>query len=413
MTVNVTAMRVPLLDLREEYAALAADIRSEIDAVLGTQQFVLGPKVEEFERAVAEYIGVRHAIGVSSGTDALLAIFMALGIGPGDAVIVPSFTFFATGGCVARVGAKPLFADIDPASYNVTAATVEACLRKNRGQRIRAVVPVHLFGLCCDMDPLLEFAEAEKLVIIEDAAQAIGARYAGRRAGTLSAIAAFSFYPTKNLGAAGDAGLVATDDDALAERIRACRQHGMRERYFHDFIGGNFRLDSLQAAVLKAKLPHLDKWSAQRRTAADVYQKEFTRRGLSKFIQIPADRSRSSSAELDGLKPSSSRGAANQHVYHQYVIRTPRRDALRDHLTSKEIGTAIYYPLGLHQQRCFEHLGYREGDLPETERAAREVLALPMYPTLRSEQQDYVVAAIAEFVEGDTLSSPLNISPPR
>lgn len=381
MTVNVTAMRVPLLDLREQYAALAPDIRREIDEVLASQQFILGPKVEEFERAIADYIGVKHAIGVSSGTDALLATFMALGFGPDDAVIVPSFTFFATGSCVARVGAKPVFAEIDPATYNITAATAEACLRKKRTERIRAIVPVHLFGLCCDMGPLVEFAEREKLLVIEDAAQAIGSRHRGRIAGTLSTVAAFSFYPTKNLGAAGDAGLIATDDDDLAERIRACRQHGMRERYFHDFIGGNFRMDSLQAAVLKAKLPHLDDWSAARRRLADVYRDEFTRRGLTRQITLPES------------PPDS------VHIYHQYVIRTSRRDGLREHLTRNQIGTAIYYPLGLHQQPCFSYLRYRKGDLPETERAAREVLALPIYPELTREQQIYVVEAIAEFFQ--------------
>lgn len=394
MTVNVSAMRVPLLDMSQQHATLAEEIRSEIDDVLATQQFILGPKVDQFERAFADYIGVKHAIGVSSGTDALLAIFIALGFGPGDAVIVPSFTFFATGGCVARVGAKPLFADIDAATYNITASSVEACLRKHSHERIRAIVPVHLFGLCCDMDPLLELAQRENLLVIEDAAQAIGAEYRGRRAGTMSKVAAFSFYPTKNLGAAGDAGLVATDDDELAERLRACRQHGMRERYFHDFIGGNFRIDSLQAAVLKVKLPHLDEWSAARRRVAEFYRDEFARRGLTKQITLPAEPWRSS-------------GAANHHIYHQYVIRTSRRDQLREHLARKQIGTAIYYPLGLHQQACFSYLGYREGDLPATEGAAREVLALPIYPELTREQQLYVVDAIAQFLEGDARSSPL------
>jgi dTDP-4-amino-4,6-dideoxygalactose transaminase len=386
MTVNMTAMRVPLLDLSEQYSALAATIRSEVDDVFTTQQFILGPKVEEFERAVADYIGVKHAIGVSSGTDALLAIFMALGFGPGDAVIVPSFTFFATGGCVARVGAKPLFADIDPVTCNITAATVEECLRKHDDERVRAIVPVHLFGLCCDMDPLLELAASEELLVIEDAAQAIGAEYRGRQAGTMSTVAAFSFYPTKNLGAAGDAGLIATNDDELAERLRECRQHGMRERYFHDFIGGNFRIDSIQAAVLKAKLPHLDGWSAARRNIAAIYREEFTRRGLTKHISLPAE-------------PWRHDGLTNHHIYHQYVIRAQQRDELREHLSRKGVGTAIYYPLGLHQQHCFGYLGYREGDLPEAERAAREVLALPIYPELTREQQAYVVDSSAEFFQ--------------
>ena len=386
MTVNMTAMRVPLLDLGEQYFALADAIRGEIDEVLSTQQFILGPKIEEFERAAAAYIGMKHAIGVSSGTDALLAIFMSLGFGPGDAVIVPSFTFFATGGCVARVGAKPLFADIDPVTCNITAATVEDCLRKHGNERVRAIVPVHLFGLCCDMDPLIALAKRENLLVIEDAAQAIGAEYRGRKAGMMSEVAAFSFYPTKNLGAAGDAGLVATNDDQLADRLRECRQHGMRERYFHDFIGGNFRMDSIQAAVLKAKLPHLDEWSAARRRIADIYREEFTRRDLMKHITLPAE-------------PWRDDRLTNHHIYHQYVIRTPRRDELREHLGREQIGTAIYYPLGLHQQRCFAYLGYRDGDLPETERAAREVLALPVYPELKRDQQAYVVEAIAELFQ--------------
>ncbi len=381
-------MRVPLLDLSEQYRALTPAIQAQVAEVLETQQFILGPKVKEFENAIASYCRVNHAIGVSSGTDALLAIFMALGFGPGDTVIVPSFTFFATGGCVARVGAKPAFADIDPASFNITARTVEECLHRCRqkGERIRAIVPVHLFGLCCDMDPLMELAQREQITVIEDAAQAIGAEYGGRRAGSIGAAAAFSFYPSKNLGAAGDAGLIGTNNDELAERIRLCRQHGMHERYFHDFIGGNFRLDELQAAILSVKLPHLDEWSAARRRVADVYRDEFTARGLTNRVTLPAEPYRDS-------------GLTNHHIYHQYVIRTERRDALREHLTRHEIGTAIYYPMGLHQQKCFSYLGYRDGDLPETECAARETLALPIYPELTREQQRYVVDEVAEFFQ--------------
>ncbi|MFL6585128.1 MAG: DegT/DnrJ/EryC1/StrS family aminotransferase [Chthoniobacterales bacterium] len=379
-------MRVPLLDLSQQYRALAPQIRQAVDDVLATQQFILGPKVEEFERAAAEYCGCRHAIGVSSGTDALLAIFMALGFGPGDAVIVPSFTFFATGSCVARVGATPLFADIDPTTYNITAATVEACLRRCGAERIRAVVPVHLFGLCCEMDPLLELANNEGLMVIEDAAQAVGAEYRTGKAGTMSAVAAFSFYPSKNLGAAGDAGLITTNDDELAERLRICRQHGMRERYFHDFIGGNFRMDAIQAAVLQSKLPHLDEWSAGRRRVADIYREEFTRRGLTGAIGLP-------------LEPYRDSGLTNHHIYHQYVIRTARRDELRTFITERQIGTAIYYPIGLHQQRCFSYLSHEPGSLPETEAAARETLALPIYPELTRDQQGYVADAIAEFFQ--------------
>ncbi|MGZ4966585.1 MAG: DegT/DnrJ/EryC1/StrS family aminotransferase [Chthoniobacterales bacterium] len=393
-------MRVPLLDLSEQYHSLGEELRREIDAVLDSQSFILGPKVEEFERAIADYCGVPHAIGVSSGTDALLAIFMALGIGPGDAVLTTAYTFFATGGCVARVGATPIFVDIDSTTYNISTAALEAHLTEKchrdqngklvnqNGQVIRAIVPVHLFGLCCEMEAIERLAEQFGLVVIEDAAQAIGAEYRfhgeTRKAGTMGTVGCFSFYPSKNLGAAGDAGMVICRDDALAQKLRVCRQHGMEPRYFHHFVGGNFRLDELQAAILKVKLPHLDAWSAARRAVADFYGEEFERRGLTRAVTLPAE-------------PYRSLGLTNHHIYHQYVIRTAQRDALQAHLKEKQIGTAIYYPLGLHEQECFAQLGYRKGDLPETERAARETLALPIYPELTRERQRHVVEAIAEF----------------
>jgi dTDP-4-amino-4,6-dideoxygalactose transaminase len=403
-------MRVPLLDLSEQYRALAKPIRAELDEVLGSQQFILGPKVEAFERAICAYCDVRHAIGLSSGTDAILAILMALNIGPGDAVITPAFTFFATGGCIARVGATPVFVDIDPASYNISADAVETYLgehchrtatgelRTDKGARVRAIMPVHLYGLCCEMEAFLRIAQREQLHLIEDAAQAIGAEYpldgGARKAGTMGIAGALSFYPSKNLGAAGDAGLVVCNDDALAERLRLCRQHGMEQRYFHHFIGGNFRMDAIQAAILNVKLPYLDAWSAARRKVADIYREEFTDRGLTSRVTLP-------------VEPYRKSGVTNHHIYHQFVIRTPRRDDLREHLARREIGTAIYYPLGLHQQECFAYLGYREGALPETERAARETLALPIFPELTRDQQRYVVDAIAEFfLEGDAPSSP-------
>lgn len=393
-------MRVPLLDLSEQYRALAVPLRAEIDEIFATQQFILGPRVRAFEDAIARYCGAPHAIGVSSGTDALLAVLMALGIGPGDAVLTTAFTFFATGGCVARLGATPIFVDIDPVTYNISPAAisrylVEHCERTadggvvdKNGRKLRAIMPVHLFGLCCDMDPIMQTASEFGLPVIEDAAQAIGAEYASatgaRQAGTIGQAGCFSFYPSKNLGAAGDAGLVVCRDADLAERVRVCRQHGMEERYFHRFVGGNFRLDEIQAAVLNVKLPHLDGWSAARRRVADVYRDEFTRRGMTDRITLPAE-------------PYREAGLKHHHIYHQYVIRTARRDALREHLTAREIGTAIYYPLGLHQQECFAYFGCREGDLPETERAARETLALPIYPELTREAQVAVVEAIAEF----------------
>ena len=393
-------MRVPLLDLSEQYGALAEPLRREIDEILASQEFILGPRVEAFEKSVAQYCRAQHAIGVSSGTDALLAVLMALGIGPGDAVVTTAYSFFATGACIARVGATPVFIDIDSATYNLSPQQLEQFLEQEcqrgsdgrvtdrKGHIVRAILPVHLFGLCCEMDALEAIAKRFDLTVIEDAAQAIGADYprggGAAKAGTMGVAGCFSFYPSKNLGAAGDAGLVTCREESLAQRIRACRQHGMEPRYFHHFIGGNFRLDEIQAAILNVKLPYLDQWSAARRAVADVYREEFTRRGLAERLQLPAEPFRDS-------------GLVNHHIYHQYVIRTPQRDELREHLTRREIGSAIYYPLGLHQQQCFAYLGYGEGDLPETERAARETLALPIYPELRREAQLHVVDAIADF----------------
>jgi len=393
-------MRVPLLDLSEQYRALAEPIRAQLDEVLASQSFILGPKVAAFEEAIRDYCGSPNAIGVSSGTDALLAILMAMEIGPGDAIITSAYSFFATAGCIARVGATPLLVDIDPETYNISPAALERFLtekcrrgedeflRDQQGKIVRAIVPVHLFGLCCEMDAIHEISDRFQLDVIEDAAQAIGAECpfggATAKAGTMGEIGYFSFYPTKNLGAAGDAGMVICRDDAFAERLRICRQHGMEQRYFHNFIGGNFRLDEMQAAILAVKLPFLDGWSAARRSVADFYGEEFRRLGLTGKLSLPAE-------------PYQDRGLTNHHIYHQYAIRTSQRDALREHLTRKEIGTAIYYPLGLHEQKCFAYLGHHPGDFPETERAARETLALPIYPELSREAQRYVVESIAEF----------------
>jgi dTDP-4-amino-4,6-dideoxygalactose transaminase len=396
------AMRVPLLDLSEQYRTLAQPLRKEIDEVLQTQNFILGPKTEAFEQAVAEYCGVPHAIGVSSGTDALLAVLMALGIGPGDTVLTTAFTFFATAGCISRVGATPVFIDIDALTYNLSAPLLkkflneqtrtdsEGKLRDVTGRAIRAILPVHLFGLCCDMEPILACARKYNLTVIEDAAQAIGAEYpltgSVAKAGSMGAAGCFSFYPSKNLGAAGDAGMIICREAEMAQRLRVCRQHGMEPRYYHQFIGGNFRIDEIQAAILKIKLPALDSWSAARRSVADVYHEEFERAGMTDGVVLPAE-------------PYRALGLTNHHIFHQYVIRTPRRDALRDYLAQREIGTAIYYPLGLHEQACFAGLGYRKGDLPETERATRETLALPIYPELTREAQRYVVESIAKFFD--------------
>ena len=398
-------MRVPLLDLSEQYRLLAEPLRREFDEIIASQSFILGPKVEQFERALAEYCGAKHAVGISSGTDALLAVLMALGIGPGDAVITTAYTFFATAGCIARVGAVPIFVDIDRETFNLSPAALTEFLKglfhknvKNQlvdfaGRIIKAIVPVHLFGLCCEMDQLNEIAARHQFTVIEDAAQAIGAEYpaqggGARQAGTMSMAGCFSFYPSKNLGAAGDAGLIVCQDDGFAERLRIFRQHGMEPRYFHHVIGGNFRLDAIQAAVLNIKLPYLDEWSAARRKVADIYREEFTNRGLTSKVTLPAE-------------PYRSAGLTNHHIYHQYVVRVPRRDDLQRHLAKYGIGSAIYYPLGLHEQKCFAHLGYRAGDLPETEKAARETLALPIYPELTREMQLTVVNAIAEFFSND------------
>jgi dTDP-4-amino-4,6-dideoxygalactose transaminase len=393
-------MRVRLLDLSEQYRALSEEIRGATEEVLSSQRFILGPKLKEFENAAAAYCGSPHAIGVSSGTDALLAVLMALEIGLGDAVITTAYSFFATGGCIARVGATPVFIDIDPATYNISAPALRRYLEKfchsaegklinENQQTIVGLVPAHLFGLCCDMNEMLAIAREHNLILIEDAAQAIGAEFplaSGRlRAGTIGDAGCFSFYPSKNLGAAGDAGLVVCRNEQFAERLRQCRHHGMGTQYRHAFIGGNFRMDEIQAAILNVKLPHLDGWSAARREAARFYTKEFERVGLDHKITLP-------------VEPYAPSGLTNHHIYHQYVIRTTqRRDELRQYLADHEVETAIYYPLALHEQPCFEYLGYKAGDFPEAEQAARESLALPIYPEIPRESQQYVVNCIAKF----------------
>ena len=404
------AMRAPLLDLGEQYRALSEPIHEAIDEVLASHRFILGPKVLAFEKAIVAYCNAPHAVGVSSGTDALLAILMALGIGPGDAVITTPYTFFATAGCIARVGARPVFADIVPETYNISPSAIRECIEKNckvdsdggsrtkSGEKIRAIIAVHLFGLCCDMAALHEISERFRFDLIEDAAQAIGAEFplgeSTGKAGTMGELGFFSFYPSKNLGAAGDAGMILCRDEPMADKLRAIRNHGMparlslgaraEPRYFHHVIGGNFRLDEIQAAILSVKLPFLEKWAAARRDAADFYGAEFARARLTDRITLPAE-------------PNRDRGLTNHHVFHQYVIRAPMRDALREYLGKHEIETAVYYPLALHEQDCFTHLGYRKGDFPEAERAARETLALPIYPEISREAQRYVVGAIADF----------------
>ena len=368
-------MKVPLLDLTLQYASIRHEIHSAIDRVCQTQQFIMGPEVEAFEREVAQAIGVRHAIGVSSGTDALLVSLMALGIGAGDEVITPTFSFFATAGSVARVGAVPVFVDVDPGTLMLTAESVRNAITP----RTRAVIPVHLYGLCADMDPITEVARAAGLAVIEDAAQAIGATYGGGQAGTFGTVACFSFFPSKNLGAYGDAGLVTTNDEGLAEKIRRLRNHGAEAKYFHRDIGGNFRIDALQAAVLRVKLPYLGAWTGMRRSNAAAYRELFDRAGLLDRVRLPP-----------GVPGST-------HIYHQFVIRVPDRDRLRAHLTERGVGSDVYYPVPFHRQECFAGLTPPDRRFPNADMAAAEVLALPIFPELTRAQQSHVVESIASF----------------
>ena len=391
-------MRVPLLDLSEQYRTLAGPTRQLIDEVMQSRRFFLDPKVEQFERALCDYTGAKFAIGVSSGTDALLAVLMALEIGPGDAVITTPYSFFATAACIARVGATPLFVDIEPETFNISPNAIRSFIEKNcrqvngvlmtrDRQAVRLIIPVHLFGLCCEMHAILKIAREYELLVIEDAAQAIGAGYpqngGATSAGVIGDIGCFSFYPSKNLGAAGDAGAIVCMAENLATRLRTCRQHGMEPRYHHQFIGGNFRLDEMQAAILQVKLPYLAGWSAARRAAADFYREEFSRRNLADSISPPAEPYREN--------------IGNHHIYHQFIIRAEGRDELKAHLTSNEIANEIYYPVPLHLQECFFYLGYKAGDFPEAERAAAETLALPIYPELSREAQRFVLDKITEF----------------
>lgn len=388
-------MQVPLLDLKPQYAALAAQMQAAIERVCASQHFILGPAVKELEAAVAAYSQCRFGVGVSSGTDALLLALMALGIGAGDAVITSPFTFFATAGTIARSGARPLFCDIDPTSFNLSAAAVEefiagecerrgdSLVHRTSGTRVRAVMPVHLYGQITDMERLTECAQAHGLLLIEDAAQAIGAADAhGRRAGTFGAVGCLSFFPTKNLGAFGDAGMCVTNDAELAARMQILRVHGGKPKYYHALIGGNFRIDELQAAVLNVKLPHLDAWTDRRQRNAAFYDAAFRRTQLGAALQTPQT------------------AAGLRHIYNQYVVRARDRDGLRAQLTAAGIGTEIYYPVPLHLQRCFAYLGGQAGDFPQAERAASECLALPIYPELSQSQLQYVVDAVAAFYGG-------------
>jgi dTDP-4-amino-4,6-dideoxygalactose transaminase len=367
-------IKVPLLDLRAQYATIRSEVREAIDRVCESQHFVLGSEVTALEEEIAAFCGVRFAIGVSSGTDALLAALMAIGVGPGDEVITTPYSFFATAGVIARAGARPVFVDIDSTTFNLD--TQAACSKVT--SRTKAIIPVHLFGLCANIDPVLSVAEEHGIFVVEDAAQAIGAIDEQRRqAGTVGHIGCFSFFPSKNLGAFGDGGMVVTGDAELAEALRMLRVHGSKPKYYHRIVGGNFRLDTIQAAVLRVKLKYLMRWTQARRNNAARYRLLFSEMGLPEWISLPEDR------------PG--------HIYHQFVARMPDRDRLKAFLQERGIETEIYYPLPLHLQECFRGLGYQRGDFPRAEAAARDSLALPIYPELTEAQQRYIVSQIKEF----------------
>ena len=369
-------MKVPLLDLRMQHEALRDELRAATQTVMDSQQFVLGSEVEQLEKEVAAYSRAKHAIGCASGSDALLLSLMALDVKAGDEIITTPFTFFATGGAIARLGARPVFVDIDARTYNLDPSQVEEAVT----ERTRAIMPVHLYGQCAEMEALLQISHLRSLPIVEDAAQAIGAEDHGRRAGSMGVVGCFSFYPTKNLGGAGDGGMLITDDDTLAERLRRLRVHGGATEYLHKEIGINSRLDALQAVVLRVKLKYLDRWSGERRTKAKRYAELFDQANLKTELVTPF------------VRPDAI------HIFHQYVVRVPKhRDAFIKHLSQNGVGTKIYYPLPLHRQPCFDYLGYKEGEFPEAEAAARETVALPCFPELSNEQQQYVVDTISRF----------------
>ena len=369
-------MKVPLLDLKAQYKQIKADVDKAVSEVFESQLFINGPQVKDCERAIASYSRSNFATGVSSGTDALLLSLMVEGIGRGDEVITSDYSFFASAGCISRTGAKPVFVDIDPRTYNIDPDAIESSITKNT----RAILPVHLYGQMCDMDAIMEIAQRHNMVVIEDAAQAIGAENRGVRAGAVGHYGCFSFFPSKNLGCAGDGGIVVTNDKNRDERLKIFRNHGSNPKYYHRFIGGNFRLDTVQAAVILAKLPHLDDWSIARNNNADRYNLLFTEHdlignGVKSLPEIVTDR----------------------HIFNQYIIRVDRRDDLLTYLKERSVGCEIYYPVPFHLQQCFAYLGYNPGDFPHSEAAAKETLAIPIYPELSDEQVEYVVDCISDF----------------
>jgi len=371
-------MQVPLLDLKAQYQTIKPEIDAAVAEVFESQYFILGPKVVECEEAVARYSQGKYGIGVSSGSDALLIALMAEGIGPGDEVITTSYSFFATAGSIARVGAKPVFVDIDPVSYNINPELIEAKIT----ERTKAIMPVHLYGQMADMEAIMEIAERRGLVVIEDAAQAIGAEHKGHRAGSIGHYGCFSFFPSKNLGGAGDGGMVVTNDEQRAERLKCLRVHGGERKYYHQIIGGNFRFDALQAVVISVKLRHLDKWTAGRQANAKRYDRLFNDAGLTgdNTIQLPTI-------------------LTDLHIFNQYILRVSRRKELREYLAEKQVGHDVYYPVPLHLQECFGYVGGKKGDCVESEKAADETLALPVYPEMPDEQAEYVVESISSFYE--------------
>jgi dTDP-4-amino-4,6-dideoxygalactose transaminase len=379
-----TIESVPLLDLHRQYQQIREEALAAVERVCSSQQFVLGAEVEALEREVAAFTGATAAVGCASGTDALWLALVAAGIGSGDAVVTTAFSFFASASAIVRAGARPILVDVDPATLNLDAACVSARLKAGGTYKVRALLPVHLYGQCADMDALRQIADEFHLSIIEDAAQAIGAKWRDRNAGSLGVAAAFSFYPTKNLSAYGDAGLVTTSDPDYAAHMRNLRNHGSPRRYLHEEMGWNCRMDAIQAAILRVKLAHIETWNQQRRRRAATYDRLLADAGLTALKR---------NAPVALLKTS----PHAFHVFHQYVVRARDRDELRKFLSDRKIGTEIYYPIPLHLQPCFAYLGYREGDLPESERAAREVLALPMFPELTEAEQKFVAESIAEF----------------
>ena len=369
-------MKVPLLDLQAQYRPIRDDILAAIARVADSQRFIMGPEIDALEQELGRMLGIRHAVAVSSGTDALLLALMALDVKAGDEVITPTYSFFATAGSVARLGARPVLVDIDPTTFNIDPAQAIAAVTP----RTKAIMPVHLFGLSADLDPLIEAGHRAGIPIVEDAAQAIGATYHSRPLGGFGAFGCFSFFPSKNLGAFGDAGLLTTNDDRLAARARLLRTHGMQPKYYHHVVGANFRMDALQAAVLRVKAPHLASWTQGRRANAATYRELFRAAGLEGLVTLP-------------IEPPD-----RWHIYNQFIIRTPERDALKRHLDAEGIGNEIYYPVPFHQQPCFVDLGYTTGAFPHAERAAAESLAIPIYGELTRPQQERVVSAIAAFV---------------